>query len=272
MSSTPWRLLVTGASDGPTNMAIDHAIMEAVAEGRVPPTLRFYAWEPACLTLGFTQPIADVDRARLKSCGWDVVRRITGGRAILHTDELTYSVTVKDDNPVVAGDIVQSYRYLSKALRHGLERLGAAVEAERRLAGVQKSKGPVCFEVPSHYEITAGGKKLIGSAQVRRLGIVLQHGSIPLTGDISRICEVLSFESEEARGRSREHVHRRATTIEEVLGHVITWDDAVEIFTASFADTFDLTLIPGDLTPGEQTRAAAIREEQYAAETWNARL
>src|SRR5690606_21154618 len=103
MSKAVWRLLNTGISDGPTNMAIDQAIMEAVAEGRVPPTLRFYGWEPACLSLGYTQPIADVDRARLERCGWDLVRRITGGRAILHTDELTYSVALPGDNPIVRG-------------------------------------------------------------------------------------------------------------------------------------------------------------------------
>ncbi|WP_119072601.1 lipoate--protein ligase family protein [Aggregatilinea lenta] len=269
MRST-WRLLVTGTTDGPSNMAIDHAIMDAVAEGRVPPTLRFYAWDPACLSLGFMQPLADVDRARLAVCGWDVVRRITGGRAILHTDELTYSVTVKDDHPVVEGDIIKSYRRLSTALCHGLDQLGAAVESDRRVEGAGKAKGPVCFEVPSHYEITAGGKKLIGSAQVRKVGTVLQHGSIPLTGDIARICDALVFESEQKRAEARKKVHRRATTVEEVLGRTIGWDEAVSVFSASFAEVFDLALEPGDLTPDEQARATALRAEQYAAEDWNA--
>lgn len=272
MRSTPWRLLVTGTTDGPNNMAIDQAIMEAVAESRVPPTLRFYAWDPACLSLGHMQPLADVDRARLEGCGWDLVRRITGGRAILHTDELTYSVTVKAGDPIVAGDIVQSYRHLSEALRRGLEHLGAAVEADRRLDAAQQAKGPVCFEVPSHYEITAGGKKLIGSAQVRKIGAVLQHGSIPLTGDIARICEALVFESEQKRAEAREHVHQRATTVEEVLGRVTSWDEAVTVFTASFAEVFDLVLTPDDLTPGEQARAGVLRAERYAAGAWNARF
>ncbi len=271
MSNT-WRLLVTGTTDGPSNMAIDHAIMEAVAEGRVAPTLRFYAWDPACLSLGHMQPLADVDRARLEGCGWSLVRRITGGRAILHTDELTYSVTVKADNPIVTGDIVQSYRHLSEALRRGLDHLGASVEADKRLEAAQQVKGPVCFEVPSHYEITAGGKKLIGSAQVRKIGVVLQHGSIPLTGDIARICETLVFESEQKRAEAREHVHQRATTIEEVLGRVIGWNEAVKVFSASFAETFDLALTPGELTADERARARVLRAEQYAAEDWNARF
>lgn len=103
MSQATWRLVLTEPTDGPMNMATDQAIMEAVAEGRVPPTLRFFAWQPPCLSLGYTQPIADVDREQLAVRGWDLVRRMTGGRAILHTDELTYSVTVRADDPIVAG-------------------------------------------------------------------------------------------------------------------------------------------------------------------------
>ena len=90
-----WRWLVMDVPlDGPANMAVDQAIMEAVAEERVPPTLRFYAWEPACLSLGYMQPVADVGRHHLAARGWDLVRRMTGGRAILHADELTYSVAL----------------------------------------------------------------------------------------------------------------------------------------------------------------------------------
>lgn len=272
MTHVLWRLLNAGFSDGPTNMAIDQAIMEAVAAGHVPPTLRFYGWEPACLSLGYTQPVADVDRIRLERCGWDLVRRMTGGRAILHTDELTYSVALPGDDPLVRGDIVASYRHLSAALRDALEHLGAAVESERRMERTPGAKGPVCFEVPSHYEITAGGKKLIGSAQVRKFGAVLQHGSIPLTGDIARICEALVFESEEQRARARDQVRRRATTVEAALGRVVTWDEARGAIAEGFARVFNLDLVAGELTPEETGRAALLRAEQYDAEAWHARF
>src|SRR5947207_8096194 len=85
-----WRVIIQRAADGPTNMAIDEAIADSVAAGDVPPTLRFYAWEPACLSLGYTQPATDVDFERLASKGWGVVRRLTGGRAVLHIGELTF--------------------------------------------------------------------------------------------------------------------------------------------------------------------------------------
>ncbi len=273
MSTTTWRLLVTGIADGPTNMAVDQAIMEAVAAGRVLPTLRFYAWEPPCLSLGYTQPVAEVDRARLAARGWDVVRRMTGGRAILHTDELTYSVTLPDDDPLVAGGIVESYRRLSTALTAGLVLLGASPRADKRAERHGAAPGPVCFEVPSHYEITIEGKKLIGSAQVRKSSTVLQHGSLPLSGDITRICDALVFESEEKREIARERVRRRATTLGQALGAVISWKVAVETMTTSFADTFGLTLVGAQaLTPAEQARAEVLRAEQYAHESWNARF
>src|SRR5579859_7797477 len=101
-----WRLIVDSPCDGPTNMAIDEAILEAVGRGDSLPTLRLFAWEPACLSLGYAQPAADVDRDRLTARGWDVVRRMTGGRAILHTDELTYGVALPHDHLLVMGTIL----------------------------------------------------------------------------------------------------------------------------------------------------------------------
>lgn len=273
MHSTNWRLLVMPAQDGALNMAVDQAIMEAVAEGRVPPTLRFYAWEPACLSLGYTQPVTDADRERLAARGWDIVRRMTGGRAILHTDELTYSVAVTKDHPIVEGGIVTSYRRLSRALLTGVERLGAAPQADKRANGPANSKGPVCFEVPSHYEITVNEKKLIGSAQVRKFGAVLQHGTLPLTGDITRILDALVFDSDAKRERLRARVRGRAATLEDVLDRIVTWEQAVDAMIDSFESTFDLTLQRAEaLTPEEQTRAQELRAEQYATEAWNARF
>src|SRR5258707_11959212 len=111
-----WRLIIDAACDGPTNMAIDEAILEAVGQGNSAPTLRLYRWNPPCLSLGYAQPIEDADLERIQARGWQVVRRLTGGRAILHTDELTYSVALPLDHPLVAGTILDSYRRLSSAL------------------------------------------------------------------------------------------------------------------------------------------------------------
>jgi lipoyl(octanoyl) transferase len=273
MAEAAWRLLTTDPADGATNMAVDQAIMEAVAARAAPPTLRFYTWSPACLSLGYTQPISDVDQARLVTYGWHLVRRLTGGRAILHTDELTYSVCVPDDHPLVAGDIVESYRHLSRALLAGLQQLGAAPEAGKRAHGERTAANPVCFEVPSHYEITVDGKKLVGSAQVRKYGAVLQHGSLPLWGDIGRICNVLAFEDESRRLSARARLQERAATLESVLNQPPTWEHVAHVMAQSFRDTFGLEFTAEALlTPAEHARGEDLRTTRYSSEAWNGRF
>src|SRR3989337_4154135 len=104
MLMTLWRLVITPPARGAWNMALDESILEQIGRGASLPTLRLYAWDPACLSLGHAQPFADVDMTRLKERGWEVVRRATGGRAILHTDELTYSVIAPNDEPRVRSE------------------------------------------------------------------------------------------------------------------------------------------------------------------------
>lgn len=270
MTDSTWRLIQHPPQDGPTNMAIDQAILEAVGQGTAPPTLRFYAWQPACLSLGYGQRLREVDQARLAARGWHVVRRPTGGKAILHTDELTYSVCLPIDHPLAQGSITDSYRRLSAALQAGLEQLEVVAHITPRTAGGQAT-GPVCFEVPASYEVTAGGRKLIGSAQVRRHQAVLQHGTLPLHGDITRIVDVLVFDSEAAREAARLKVGQRATTVEAALGRRLTWQQTAAALSAAFATTFELQLVEENLTSAEQARAATLRASVYADPAWNAR-
>lgn len=263
-----WRLINSGEADGATNMATDEAILRAVAAGLVPPTLRVYAWRPACLSLGQAQPFADVDEPACQARGYHIVRRPTGGRAILHADELTYSVTTPESDPRVAGGIVESYRQLSEGLLAGLRELGVpGIEAHHPDAVNRRAEvNPVCFQVPSTYEITVGGKKLVGSAQMRREGVVLQHGALPLMGDIARICTVLSQQPDPARVRAR------AATVADILGRPVSFDDAVEAMTRGFASALDVELVPGDLLPQERAWANELRRERYATDAWNRRL
>src|SRR5690606_25886883 len=197
--------------------------------------------------------------------GWDVVRRPTGGRAILHIDELTYSVAVPEDHPLASGGIVDSYRRISAALLAGLQRLGAQVDARPR-EGSLRGAGPVCFEIASHYEITVNGRKLVGSAQVRRRGGMLQHGAIPLAGDVARICDVLVYPDEAQREAARAQVRSRAITVEEALGgHAPTWQQAAQALAEAFADVLDIELVPGTLSDAERQRAARLEQEVYTA-------
>lgn len=268
-----WRILRTPAAPGAWNMAVDEAILQHVTAGKVLPTLRLYAWKPACLSLGYAQPSGDADQQALEANGWQMVRRLTGGRAILHTDELTYSVCGPDDNPILAGGILKSYQRLSRAILHALDLIGLQVNAlPKEDAPKGPQTDPVCFEVPSNYEITAGGKKLVGSAQARRKGGVLQHGTLPLYGDLSRITQALVFNSKEAQEEAARRLLARATTVEAALELRPTWELAANAFEQAFSEQLGLQFEPGELTPQETVRAEELMAEKYASPDWNERI
>ncbi len=265
-----WRLLNhPSPARGAWNMALDEAILEAAGRGDSPPTLRLYAWEPACLSLGYAQPVSDVDLPRLETLGWDLVRRPTGGRAVLHVDELTYSVCGPLDSPCLAGGVLESYNRLAAALVEALRMLGLPVEIQEQGASpAKRTDNPVCFEQPSTYEITVNGKKLVGSAQARRRDGVLQHGSLPLTGDLSRILQVLFFPDEEARQNARDRLLGRATTAASALGREVTWAQAAQAYQAAFCNVLDLDLRVGELSAQELARAEALRSGKHASSDW----
>jgi lipoate-protein ligase A len=268
----PWRLIITPAGRGAWNMAVDEAILEHIGRDESLPTLRLYAWEPACLSLGHAQPFVDVDRARLEEHGWDVVRRATGGRAILHTDELTYSVTGSAENPILTGGVLESYNRLAQALLLAVKNLGLPVQMKAGKANENTVPNPVCFEVPSTYEITVHGKKLIGSAQARKREGVLQHGSLPLTGDLMRICQVLVFENDATRTTAAQRLLARATTVESALGRAVSWDTAAEAFIRGFETQLGICFERGELSESELKRAEELVREKYAHPSWTERV
>ncbi len=255
-------------------MAVDQAILEHTHRGESKPTLRLYSWNPPCLSLGHAQPFKDVDVERLKSRGWDVVRRVTGGRAILHTDELTYSVTGSADEPVLAGGVLESYNRLSKALLHAVRALSLPVEVKEyeSVGHASSVTNPVCFEVPSTYEITVNGKKLIGSAQARKKEGVLQHGSLPLTGDLTRICDALVFENESARNTAKDRLLARATTVETVIGVETAWETAAQAFVRGFEAELGIQFERGEMSQSEIQRTEELIKEKYAHASWTERL
>lgn len=269
---TTWRLIITPSAHGAWNMAVDEAMLEHVERGEVLPTLRLYAWIPPCLSLGRAQPFTDVDMPRLQAHGWEVVRRMTGGRAILHTDELTYSVTGPADEPNLAGTVLESYNRLASALLAAVQDLSLPVEMKEGKAENTEAPNPVCFEVPSTYEITVVGKKLIGSAQARRKEGVLQHGSLPLTGDLTRICQALVFPDEAAREKAMQRLLERATTVESVLGREVAWETAVQAFVQAFEAQLGLNLEVGELSQAESSRAEELVREKYAHPSWTERI
>jgi len=271
--TTCWRLIIHPPATGSWNMAVDESILNASTQGLVPPTLRLYAWTPTCLSLGYAQPFRDIDFENLNKYGWHYVRRATGGRAILHTDELTYAVIGPSNDPRLAGGVLESYRRLSKALLVALRALGIQADAQESTSRTDQNDATatVCFEEPSNYEITVNKKKLVGSAQARRKGAVLQHGTIPLTGDITRITKALAYPDEIQRAATAKRLYDRATSLEISLGKEVSWENTAQALIRAFEDELNLKLYLEDLSDLELSAVEKLLAAKYDNEEWNRR-
>jgi lipoyl(octanoyl) transferase len=255
-------------------MALDEAILESVGRADSLSTLRFYGWEPACLSIGYAQSVSDIDFIAIQQRHWDVVRRPTGGKAIIHFDELTYSVIAPHGEPRLAGDVLHSYKAIAQALLLGLHLLGipAISLPDYSTGGVMDDPGPICFEVPSKYEITVNNKKIIGSAQARKKAGILQHGSLPLNGDGGEIIHVLRFEPGKSREDALELLSRRATTASKELRRMVSWNEAATAFEIAFSRALNIHLINTAATQQEQNRAEMLVLEKYDNESWTKRI
>ena len=266
-----WRLLNNGAASGAWNMAVDEAIMEFCRQGRVPPTLRFYCWQPPCLSIGYFQEVGlDVDISKCLDLGIDLVRRPSGGKSILHDKEVTYSVASSEDDVLISGNIAQSHRKISAAILQGLHSLGVKAEVGNSTLGLGESlRTAACFNMASEHEITVDGKKLVGSAQVRRERMILQHGSIPLSLDSDKLFSVLKFSDEGQQQREIEHFRKRAISLEESLGRKPELDEVVLALKRGFEEALGVLLAESVLTSYEVEAAEKLVREKYCTMGWN---
>jgi lipoate-protein ligase A len=272
MSDT-WRLLVDAPAAGAWNMGVDEVLLDGVAAATAPPTLRFYQWTPACLSLGYFQSLDAVDLAGCRALGVEIVRRPTGGRAILHDRELTYSVALPAS--VLGHDVgvLPSYYRLSLALQEGLRRLGVpATLAPESAPSASAEHGPVCFDRPSAHEILLDGRKLVGSAQMRRGGAILQHGSIliePRLGKL-RACLRLSDDSAPSSvGEGWARIEDGVVGLAEV-GVSEPAQIAGAIATA-FAARFGVTMMKASLRRDELAAVQALATSKYQSAGWTER-
>jgi lipoyl(octanoyl) transferase len=172
-----WRLISHEARPGSWNMAVDDVLMESVRLGGAP-TLRLYAWDPPCLSFGRNQPALDrYPREELAAAGVDIVRRQTGGRAVLHDQELTYTVVAPAR---LFGSAREAYRTINDVFVRALQMLGVEASVHATAEAAPLLSTTPCFAEPAAGEVVADGRKLIGSAQVHRAGVLLQHGSLQL--------------------------------------------------------------------------------------------
>lgn len=271
-SRPTWRLLNSGYQKASDNMALDEAILAAYSRGEVPPTLRFYGWQPEAVSLGYFQRAAkEIDLAACKAAGIDVVRRLTGGRAVLHAEELTYSIIVGENYPQMPQTITASYRYLSKGLLLGLAKLGLDAEMTKPqsayAARTEHLVSAACFDSPSHYELTLGRRKLIGSAQVRKKGVILQHGSILLEFSPKKLTGILNL-TDEAKIKTEVMLRERVIDLRTALGRSVSWEEVRKSMTEGFVEALALNLEPGVLTTKEKAEASVLARAKYDSAAW----
>jgi lipoyl(octanoyl) transferase len=260
-AGSPWRLLVDPPHDGAWNMAVDEAILDAYEGAAVPrpPTLRLYGWRPAALSLGKTQRAEGAyDAEALREEGVDLVRRPTGGEAVLHEHERTYAVIGAGGEPPFAGGPVDTYRALARVLVAALARLGIHAEAVEPVAGGRVRRGVICFERVGAWEIASSGRKLIGSSQFRRRRAFLQHGSLPLRLDARRLALLTGVPTDAGR----------FTDLESAAGRVVEPAELDRAVVAAVEEVFGTTCAAGALTAAEELRAAELRCWKYDSMSW----
>lgn len=262
----PWRFIDSGPGSGTWNLALDEAIFRLVRDGKSPPTVRFYAWSSPTLSLGFAQ---DRDRTvRLSVCrerGIRVVRRITGGRAVLHDAEVTYSVTSGPAPGFFGTGVLAAYSRIAAALVAGMHRLGLA-EATVTPGGRgedRRSRSPACFASRNRYELAAGGKKLVGSAQHRDRRSFLQQGSILLAGHAAALQSLLREEWFPAPGEEM-------AGLGDFLQPCPSYAVVVAAMEAGFSAAWDLGFSREGPTMEELSLAVAMERTKYVVEEWNA--
>lgn len=242
-------------------MAVDEAILEAYerADPKPNPTLRLYGWQPATLSLGRTQRAQGSYDAEVVSIdGVGLVRRPTGGGAVLHEFERTYAVIGALGAPPFSGGVIASYRTIAGALARGLMRLGVVAVPVLAERGTAPDTPAACFERIGAFELVANGRKLVGSAQARRRGAFLQHGSIPLRLDPERLARVLGGRVDGSR----------FIDLERARGAAVDPASVDAAWVAAFEETFDVSLVEGSLTESEALRAAELRSWKYDSIAW----
>ncbi len=250
-----WRLLRDGAAAGAENMARDVALLESVSAGAAPPTLRLYGWSPPCLTLGrHEEPLPEALRF-CRSSGLHVARRPTGGRALLHHMEVTYSVVAPLGRPPLPAALQDAYRTICGALVAACAALGVNAEltpGEVNLSLPGPRSGIPCFQAPAGGEVVVAGRKLAGSAMRVLRGTVLQHGSLLVDWDDDLQAGALGLD----RGAP---LRSRITTLALEMGRVPVEQEVRSALVEAFRSTLRVELEPGRPTPGEIRRTRELR-------------
>jgi lipoate-protein ligase A len=255
-SFSKWRLLELDKNSASMNMAIDEAILINCSKGKSPNTIRLYEWLPSAVSIGYFQnPKAEVDLEKCKEENVDVVRRITGGGAVFHDTmgEVTYSMVTSEEDRLIPKDILRSYQMICGCVIEGLLSLGVAATFQ-----------PV-------NDIVVAGRKISGNAQTRRLGMVLQHGTILVDADLDKMFQLLKVSDEKIRDKMISSAEQRVTTLKNELSKKPSHEQVAEAIEKGFKKYLGIKLTKGKITDDEMTLAEKLSKEKYANEDWTFR-
>jgi len=249
------RVLKTGANTAGFNMALDEAILAQIAEGKSPSSLRFYSWSPPACSIGYFQDLGEeLDLERCQKLGINYVRRMTGGGAVFHENEVTYSFFVPATDGVLPLDMLESYKAVSLGIIKGLGKLGLEIKFE--------SLNDLCCQ----------GKKISGNAQTRKKGVILQHGTILINIDVEKMFSVLLVPNEKIRDKMISNVKERVTSVENCLGRSISNEEIEKALIKGFKEAFpEFQFYLGEATKEELTLANKLAKEKYKSDEWNFR-
>ncbi|TLS36354.1 lipoate--protein ligase family protein [Pseudalkalibacillus caeni] len=270
-----WNFIDSGNCSPEYNMALDEALLYWHSKGEIEPTIRFYGWDPATLSIGYFQKVEkDIDMDAVEKHGLGFVRRPTGGRAVLHDQEVTYSVIVTEDHPKMPQSVTEAYRVISEGLLEGFKSLGleayfAVPKTEEEKQELKAPRSGVCFDAPSYYELVVEGRKVAGSAQTRQKGVILQHGSILLDIDEDKLFDCFKFKNERIRERMQRNFKKKAVAINELREEPVTVQEASEAFKRGFEKGLDIQLKPIQLTSEQEEFVRQIIQDRYGNKQWN---
>ncbi|ADU29953.1 lipoate--protein ligase family protein [Evansella cellulosilytica] len=273
-----WFYLDSENKDPAYNMALDEKLMDWHREKKLPPIIRFYGWNPATLSVGYFQKVEkEIDLKAVKEHGLGFVRRPTGGRGVLHEDELTYSVIVSEDHPQMPETVTEAYRVISEGLLEGFRELGLDAEfsiprTDEEKNALKRPRSAVCFDAPSWYELVVEGRKIAGSAQTRQKNVILQHGSIILTLDEDKLFDIFKYPNERVRERMQKAFKNKAVAINDLTNKKFTIEDMKNAFKVGFEKALNISLNPISLTKEQEREVQDLVSVKYGTDDWNFKM
>ncbi|OEF98895.1 octanoyltransferase [Vulcanibacillus modesticaldus] len=269
-----WRFIDFQYHSPAFNMALDEALLEWHSKKLFPPTIRFYGWDPPTLSIGYFQNIhkeIDIDKVNEYNIG--LVRRLTGGRAVFHDKELTYSVIVSEDHPNMPKTVTEAYQNISRGLLEGFKQLGlnayfAVPKTKEEHEKLRNPRSAICFDAPSWYELVVEGRKVAGSAQTRKKGVILQHGSILIDIDENLLFDLFKYPNDRIKERLQKNFKNKAIAINDVANKKVTIDEVRNAFYRGFEIGLNIRFEPYELTEKEKAFVEELAKEKYESYDW----